>query len=161
MLKCAREATGLWHCVYLGNPNARRDWGHARDYVRAQRLMLQQPEPEDLVIATGQQHSVREFVMHAAGCLGMQIEWRGDGIDETGVDADSGRPIVRVDPRYFRPSEVDSLLGDASKARAKLGWTPEISFAELIAEMVAADVALAARDQLVARGGHKIFRHYE
>jgi GDPmannose 4,6-dehydratase len=157
----ARIRVGLEQCLYLGNLDARRDWGHARDYVRAQWLMLQQPEPEDLVIATGQQHSVREFVMHAAGCLGMQIEWRGDGIDETGVDADSGRAVVRVDPRYFRPSEVDSLLGDASKARAKLGWTPEISFAELIAEMVAADVALAERDQLVARGGHKIFRHYE
>jgi GDPmannose 4,6-dehydratase len=104
---------------------------------------------------------VREFLMHAAGCLGMQIEWRGTGLDETGVDVASGRTVVRVDPRYFRPSEVDSLLGDASKARAKLGWAPEISFAELIAEMVAADVALAERDQLVARGGHKIFRHYE
>jgi GDPmannose 4,6-dehydratase len=99
--------------------------------------------------------------MHAAGCLGMQMEWRGAGLDETAVDADSGRVIIRVDPRYFRPSEVDSLQGDASKARAKLGWTPEISFAELIAEMVAADIALADRDQLVARGGHKVFRHYE
>jgi GDPmannose 4,6-dehydratase len=157
----ARIHVGLEQCLYLGNLDARRDWGHARDYVRAQWLMLQQPEPEDLVIATGQQHSVREFVMHAAGCFGMQIEWRGAGLDETAVDADSGRVIIRVDPRYFRPSEVDSLQGDASKARAKLGWTPEISFAELITEMVAADVALAARDQLVARGGHKIFRHYE
>jgi GDPmannose 4,6-dehydratase len=157
----ARSRVGLEECLYLGNLDARRDWGHARDYVRAQWLMLQQPEPEDLVIATGQQHSVREFVDHAAGCLGMRIEWRGAGLDETGVDADSGRVVIRVDPRYFRPTDVDTLLGDASKARAKLGWRPEISFAEMVAEMVATDVALAERDQLVARDGHKIFRHYE
>jgi GDPmannose 4,6-dehydratase len=157
----ARSRVGLEECLYLGNLNARRDWGHARDYVRAQWLMLQQPEPEDLVIATGQQHSVREFVDHAAGCLGMRIEWRGAGLDETGVDADSGRVVIRVDPRYFRPTDVDTLLGDASKARAKLGWRPEISFAEMVAEMVATDVALAERDQLVVRDGHKIFRHYE
>jgi GDPmannose 4,6-dehydratase len=157
----ARIRAGLEQCLYLGNLDARRDWGHARDYVRAQWLMLQQPEPEDLVIATGQQHSVRDFVDHAAGCLGMRMEWRGAGLDETGVDAGSGRVVIRVDPRYFRPTEVDNLLGDASRARAKLGWSPEISFTELIAEMVAADVALAARDQLVARDGHKIFRHYE
>jgi len=157
----ARIRAGLEQCLYLGNLDARRDWGHARDYVRAQWLMLQQPEPEDLVIATGQQHSVREFAAHAAGCLGMRIEWRGSGLDETGVDADSGKIVIRVDPRYFRPTEVDALVGDASKARAKLGWRPEISFAELIAEMVAADVELAARDQLIARDGHKIFRHYE
>jgi GDPmannose 4,6-dehydratase len=157
----ARSRVGLEECLYLGNLDARRDWGHARDYVRAQWLMLQQPEPEDLVIATGQQHSVREFVDHAAGCLGMRIEWRGAGLDETGVDADSGRVVIRVDPRYFRPTDVETLLGDASKARAKLGWRPEISFAEMVAEMVATDVALAERDQLVVRGGHKIFRHYE
>jgi GDPmannose 4,6-dehydratase len=157
----ARIRIGLEQCLYLGNLDARRDWGHARDYVRAQWLMLQQPEPEDLVIATGQQHSVREFLAHAAGCLGMQIEWHGTGLDETGVDVASGRTVVRVDPRYFRPSEVDSLLGDASRARAKLGWVPEVSFADLIAEMVAADVALAERDQLVVKGGHTILRHYE
>jgi len=157
----ARIQVGLEDCLYLGNLDARRDWGHARDHVKAQWLMLQQVEPEDLVIATGQQHSVREFVDHAAGCLGMRIEWRGAGLDETAVDVESGRIIVRVDPRYFRPSEVDTLLGDASKARAKLGWAPEISFPALVAEMVTADLALAERDQLVARGGHKIFRHYE
>lgn len=157
----ARIRAGLEQCVYLGNLDARRDWGHARDFVRAQWLMLQQPEPEDFVIATGQQHSVREFVDHAAGCLGMRIEWRGVGLDETGADADSGRIVIRVDPRYFRPTEVDNLLGDASKARAKLGWGPEISFAEMVAEMVTADSALAERDQLVARDGHKVFRHYE
>jgi GDPmannose 4,6-dehydratase len=157
----ARIHVGLEQCLYLGNLDARRDWGHARDYVKAQWLMLQQPEPEDLVIATGQQHSVREFVARAAGCLGMQIEWRGAGLEETAVDTSSGKTVIRVDPRYFRPSEVDTLLGDASRARAKLGWNPEISFGELIAEMVAADVALAERDQLAARGGHKVFRHYE
>jgi GDPmannose 4,6-dehydratase len=157
----ARIRAGLEQCLYLGNLDARRDWGHARDYVRAQWLMLQQPEPEDFVIATGQQYSVRDFVDQAGGCLGMRIEWRGAGLDETGVDADSGREVVRVDPRYFRPTEVETLVGDASKARAKLGWAPEISFAELIAEMVAMDVALAERDQLVARDGHTVFRHYE
>jgi GDPmannose 4,6-dehydratase len=157
----ARIRVGLEQCLYLGNLDARRDWGHARDYVRAQWLMLQQDEPEDLVIATGQQHSVREFVAHAAGYLGMRIEWRGAGLDETGIDADSGQIVIRVDPRYFRPTEVQTLLGDASRARAKLGWKPEISFEEMVAEMVAADVALAERDQRIARDGHKIFRHYE
>ena len=157
----ARIRVGLEQCLYLGNLDARRDWGHARDYVRAQWLMLQQDEPEDLVIATGHQHSVREFVAHAAGYLGMRIEWRGAGLDETGIDADSGQIVIRVDPRYFRPTEVQTLLGDASRARAKLGWKPEISFEEMVAEMVAADVALAERDQRIARDGHKIFRHYE
>jgi len=157
----ARIRVGLEQCLYLGNLDARRDWGHARDYVRAQWLMLQQDEPEDLVIATGHQHSVREFVAHAAGYLGMRIEWRGAGLDETGIDADSGQIVIRVDPRYFRPTEVQTLIGDASRARAKLGWKPEISFEEMVAEMVAADVALAERDQRIARDGHKIFRHYE
>jgi GDPmannose 4,6-dehydratase len=157
----ARICAGLEECVYLGNLDAQRDWGHARDFVRAQWLMLQQPEPEDFVIATGQQHSVREFVAQAADCLGMRIEWRGVCLAETGIDANSGRVVIRVDPRYFRPTEVDNLLGDASKARVKLGWQPEISFAEMVAEMVTTDSALAARDQLVARDGHKIFRYYE
>jgi GDPmannose 4,6-dehydratase len=157
----ARICAGLEQCLYLGNLDARRDWGHARDYVRAQWLMLQQPKPEDLVIATGQQHSVRDFVDHAAGCLGMQIRWSGTGLDETGVDAGSGRVVVRIDPRYFRPAEVDTLVGDASKARANLGWCPEVTFEELVAEMVAADVALSRRDQLIARDGHRILRHYE
>jgi GDPmannose 4,6-dehydratase len=157
----ARIRAGLEQCLYLGNLDARRDWGHARDYVRAQWLILQQPEPEDFVIATGEQYSVRDFVERAADCLGIQVEWRGTGLDETGIDAHSGQTIVRVDPRYFRPTEVDTLVGDASKARAKLGWKPEISFTDLVAEMVAADVALAERDQLVARDGHRVFRHYE
>jgi GDPmannose 4,6-dehydratase len=156
-----RIHAGLEQCLYLGNLDARRDWGHARDYVRAQWLMLQQREPEDLVIATGQQHSVRDFVEQAATCIGMRINWQGRGADEVGVDADSSKVVVRVDPRYFRPTEVDNLLGDASKARAKLGWQPEISFAELIAEMMVKDGALAQRDQLVARDGHETYRHYE
>jgi GDPmannose 4,6-dehydratase len=157
----ARIRAGLEQCLYLGNLDARRDWGHARDYVRAQWLILQQPEPEDFVIATGEQYSVRDFVERAADCLGIKVEWRGAGLDETGIDAHSGQTIVRVDPRYFRPTEVDTLVGDASKARAKLGWKPEIPFTDLVAEMVAADVALAERDQLVARDGHRVFRHYE
>lgn len=157
----ARIRAGLEKCLYLGNLDARRDWGHARDYVRAQWLMLQQEEPEDLVIATGIQHSVREFVEQSAGCLGMQIEWRGTGLDETGFDMASGREVVRIDPRYFRPTEVQTLLGDASKARAKLRWAPEITFEEMVAEMVAGDVSIAERDQLVARDGHTILRHYE
>lgn len=157
----ARIRAGLDQCLYLGNLDARRDWGHARDYVRAQWLILQQPEPEDFVIATGEQYSVREFVERAADCLGMHVEWRGAGLEESAIDTRSGQTIVRVDPRYFRPTEVETLVGDASKARAKLGWKPEITFNELVAEMVAADVALAERDQLVATGGHRVFRHYE
>ena len=135
----ARIHVGLEQCLYLGNLDARRDWGHARDYVKAQWLMLQQPEPEDLVIATGLQHSVREFVVRAAGCLGMQIEWRGAGLEETAVDTSSGKTVIRVDPRYFRPSEVDTLLGDASRARAKLGWKSQVCFEDLVREMVEQD----------------------
>src|SRR5690242_679954 len=118
----ARIQQQLDSCLYLGNLDSLRDWGHARDYVRAQWLMLQQPEPEDFVIATGEQHSVREFVTRAASRLGMKIEWRGSGLDEQGLDTQSGRVIVKIDPRYFRPTEVDTLLGDATKARSKLGW---------------------------------------
>lgn len=157
----ARISAGLQDILHLGNLDARRDWGHARDYVRAQWLMLQQPVAEDFVIATGKQHSVRDFVMEAARHVGMEIRWRGKGASETGIDSRSGREIVRVDPRYFRPTEVDSLLGDASKARQKLGWEPETGFAQLVAEMMQADVALARRDSLVAREGYKVFRHHE
>jgi len=131
----ARIHEGLETRLYLGNLDARRDWGHARDYVRAQWLMLQQPEPDDFVIATGEQHSVREFVARAASELGMTIEWRGRGADEQGTDTATGRTIVEIDPRYYRPTEVDALLGDASKARSKLGWRPQISFDELVKEM--------------------------
>jgi GDPmannose 4,6-dehydratase len=157
----SRIHVGLETRLYLGNLDSRRDWGHARDYVRAQWLMLQQPEPEDFVIASGEQHSVREFVARAAAELGMSIEWRGVGVDEQGVDTSSGRTIVEVDPRYHRPTEVDTLLGDASKARSKLGWQPEIGFAELVKEMVAADLVLARRDAAVAREGFRTYRHRE
>jgi|SRR5438105_11570983 len=157
----ARIHEGLETRLYLGNLDARRDWGHARDYVRAQWLMLQQPEPDDFVIATGEQHSVREFVARAASELGMTIEWRGRGADEQGTDTATGRTIVEIDPRYYRPTEVDALLGDASKARSKLGWRPQISFDELVKEMVAADLVMARRDAAVAREGFRTYRYRE
>jgi GDPmannose 4,6-dehydratase len=153
----ARIRAGLDDCLYLGNLDARRDWGHARDFVRAQWLMLQQKSPEDYVIATGQQHSVREFVTLSAGLLGLDLEWRGSGLDEHAVDRVSGKAVVRVDPRYFRPTEVDTLLGDASKARRQLAWQPEIGFEALVREMVEADRKLAERDALVAREGFSVY----
>jgi GDPmannose 4,6-dehydratase len=149
-----RIVEGLQSCLYLGNLDARRDWGHARDYVNAQWLMLQQEEPQDLVIATGQQHSVREFVEKAGAHLGMRIEWRQRGEDEIGFDARSGRTVVRIDPRYFRPAEVETLLGDASRAHRVLNWSPTVSFEALVHEMVTSDLALARRDALVAREGY-------
>ncbi len=151
----ARVQEALQSCIYLGNLDARRDWGHARDYVRAQWLMLQQAEPQDFVIATGQQHSVREFVEKAGALLGMRIEWRNRGEDEIGFDAKSGRTVVRIDPRYFRPAEVDTLLGDASRAHRVLDWTPSVSFDELVHEMIMDDVQLARRDALVMREGYR------
>jgi GDPmannose 4,6-dehydratase len=157
----ARIQVGLEQVLHLGNLEARRDWGHARDYVRAQWLMLQQPQPEDFVVATGVQHSVRDFVDQAARPLGMDLEWRGRGLEEVGVDRRSGRTLVRVDPRYFRPAEVDALLGDASSIRSKLGWQPEITFEELVAEMVAADLELAKRDALIAKEGYKVYPRRE
>jgi GDPmannose 4,6-dehydratase len=157
----ARVHVGLDQCLYLGNLNARRDWGHARDFVRAQWLMLQQDQPDDFVIATGEQHSVREFCQCAADLLGMRLEWRGNGVDECGIDARTGRTVVKVDARYFRPSEVDALLGDATKARQRLGWEPEVSFARLVEEMVTEDTARARRDALVEREGFKTYRYHE
>ena len=157
----ARIRAGLEDCLYLGNLDALRDWGHARDYVRAQWLMLQQDEPEDYVIASGQQHSVRTFVSLAARLLGIELQWRGAGSDERAVDAASGRTVVRVDPRYFRPTEVGALLGDPTKAREQLGWTAEIGFEELVREMVDADRRLAERDALVAREGFSVFKPHE
>lgn len=151
-----RIHVGLDDCLYLGNLDARRDWGHARDYVEAQWLILQQPEPDDFVIATGRQHTVRECVALAGSRLGMRIEFRGRGLDEVGVDAKSGRTVVRVDPRYFRPAEVETLLGDAQKARTQLGWQPRISFERLIDEMVDQDLALAERDSALRRQGYRI-----
>jgi GDPmannose 4,6-dehydratase len=157
----ARIKAGLDETLYLGNINALRDWGHAKDYVQAQWLMLQQQQAQDYVIATGHQHSVRHFVEAAAHQLGMNIEWRGKGVEECGVDTVTGNTIVRIDPRYFRPTEVETLLGDASKARAELGWRPEVSFETLVEEMVREDLALAERDALVAREGYPSFKHHE
>jgi GDPmannose 4,6-dehydratase len=156
-----RISVGLQEALHLGNLDSRRDWGHARDYVRAQWLMLQQDEAEDFVIATGKQFSVRDFVVAAGRHLGMRIEWRGEGVDEVGVDVATGRDVVRVDPRYFRPTEVDTLLGDPAKAQAKLGWRAEIGFAELVAEMVKEDLESAKRDAMVARQGYKVYSRHE
>lgn len=152
----SRIRLGFGECLYLGNLDARRDWGHARDYVRMQWLMLQQDEPEDYVIATGEQHSVREFVERSARELGMEIQWRGSGVEEKGYDSATGRCIVAIDPRYYRPTEVDSLLGDASKARKKLGWTPQISFDDMIKEMVQHDLSEAKRVDLCRKSGFEI-----
>jgi GDPmannose 4,6-dehydratase len=149
----ARIKLGIQNCLYLGNLDAKRDWGHARDYVEMQWLMLQQEQPDDFVIATGVQYSVRDFV--DAGCkeLGIAIRWEGGGEEEKGYD-DSDKCIVAVDPRYFRPSEVETLLGDASKAYAKLGWKPKTSFHELVSEMIREDLKAAERDELVKRHGY-------
>ena len=157
----ARIHHGLDDCLYLGNVDSLRDWGHARDYIEAQWLMLQQDQAEDFVIATGEQHSVREFVQLAGAQLGMQLEWRGKGVDEVAIDLRDGRTIVRIDPRYFRPTEVETLLGDPSKAKQKLGWQPRISFAQLVREMVDSDEQIARRDSIVSKEGFKVYRHHE
>ena len=156
-----RVREGLESTLYLGNLDSLRDWGHARDYVRAQWLMLQQPVPEDFVIASGIQHSVREFVTRAATCLGMRLDWRGTGLDEQGVNTQTGRVVVRIDPRYFRPTEVDSLLGDSTKAHTKLGWRAEIPFDTLVEEMVQSDLEIARRDAVILREGFKTYRYHE
>lgn len=159
----------------MGNLDSLRDWGHARDYVEMQWLMLQQTQPQDYVIATGEQHSVREFITRACALLGIDIEWRGSGVDEVAVvtanralsEADAalgpkpGTVIVRVDPRYFRPTEVDTLLGDPTKAREQLGWVPRTSFAELVDEMVSSDFELAKKDRVIEQAGYRSFRYYE
>jgi len=170
----ARIKLGLQDCLYLGNMDAKRDWGHAKDYVEMQWLMLQQEKPEDFVIATGVQYSVRDFVNAAAKELGMHIRWEGQGVEEKGYwtnnafiarsDAtrqSSFQPVVQVDPRYFRPTEVETLLGDPAKAKAKLGWTPKISFDELVAEMVREDLKSAERDELVKKHGYKAMDYHE
>jgi GDPmannose 4,6-dehydratase len=149
----ARIKLGLQECLYLGNLDARRDWGHARDYVEAQWLMLQQEKPEDFVIASGEQHSVRDFVNAAAAEIGMALSWQGKGVDEHAIDA-KGRTVVRIDPRYFRPAEVETLLGDPTKAREKLGWKARVTFKELVSEMMVADMTEAERDELVKRHGY-------
>mgnify|MGYP001328567996 CR=1 FL=1 len=184
----ARIKLGLQDCLYLGNLDAKRDWGHAKDYIEMQWLMLQQDQPEDFVIATGVQYSVRDFVNAAAKELGMQIRWEGQGVEEKGylvrdtrhktqesrkpqdatslescnLNLESGdRPIVAVDPRYFRPTEVETLLGDPSKAKQKLGWTPKIGFDELVAEMVREDLKAAERDELIKKHGYKAMDYHE
>jgi GDPmannose 4,6-dehydratase len=151
---------GLQDCLYLGNLSAKRDWGHARDYIEMQWLMLQQDKPEDFVIATGVQYSVREFIDAAANELGISVTWSGHGLDEVGVDV-GGKVIVRVDPRYFRPTEVETLLGDPSKAKAKLGWTPKTTFKELVAEMAQADLEHAQKDELMKQHGYRVLRGNE
>ena len=170
----ARIALGLQDCLYMGNLAALRDWGHARDYVHMQWLMLQQEVAEDFVVATGQQHSVRELVQRAASELGIGLEFRGSGVDETGVVTAVGKTrgelrarckagdvIVRVDPRYFRPTEVETLLGNPAKAKARLGWEPTIGFAEMVSEMVESDYTSAKRDSLVKLAGFQAYDHHE
>ena len=156
----ARIKLGLQDCVYLGNLSSLRDWGHARDYVEAQWLMLQQDTAEDFVIATGVQYSVRQFVEIAAAELGIQIAWQGAGVGETGIDQ-HGNTLVRVDPRYFRPTEVETLLGDATRAKVKLGWTPKTTFNELVTEMVREDLKGAERDDLIKQHGFTAYEHHE
>jgi GDPmannose 4,6-dehydratase len=137
---------GLQEKLYIGNLEARRDWGHARDYVKGMWLMLQQDEPDDYVLATGENHSIREFIERAFAEVGRSIEWSGSGIDEIGRDGKTGAPLVSIDARYFRPTEVEQLIGDPSKARQKLGWRHEVGFEELVKEMVAADLEAVKRD---------------
>jgi len=174
----ARIKLGLQDCLYLGNLNAKRDWGHARDYVEMQWLMLQQEHPEDFTIATGTQYSVRDFVNIATKELGMEIQWQGEGSNEIGLLVrDSGLPtmldsqrlvankpvqaIIRVDPRYYRPTEVENLLGDSTKAREKLGWIPKTTFEQLVVEMVREDIKIAERDELIKRHGYKVMDYHE
>ena len=156
----SRIKLGLQSCLYLGNIDALRDWGHAKDYVEMQWLMLQQEQAEDFVIATGVQYSVRQFVEIAAGELGISITWKGKGVEEKGYD-EKGNCIVQVDPRYFRPTEVETLLGDPTKAKQKLGWTPKITFHELVSEMVREDLKSAERDELVKKHGYATYDYHE
>ncbi len=166
----ARISIGRQSTLYLGNLDAKRDWGHAKDFVEAQWLILQQPEPDDFVIATGQQKSVREFVEIAALELGITINWEGAGVDEIGriasnansdATAGDGEAIIRIDPRYFRPTEVDALLGDPTKAKQQLGWEPKITFEKMVQEMVQQDLTLAKRDALIAKEGYSTFNYHE
>ena len=177
----ARILLGLSSCLYLGNMNAKRDWGHARDYVEMQWLMLQQEQPDDFVIATGRQFSVRDFVNAAAAELGLRLDWQGEGLEETAtvmaIDADKtaeaaqgktltirvnkGDTIVRVDPRYFRPTEVETLLGNPAKAKEKLGWKPRTTFEAMVQEMARYDLELALRDAVVEDAGFTCFKHEE
>lgn len=157
----ARIKLGLQQQLYLGSLDVKRDWGHARDYVEAMWLMLQQDRADDYVVASGEQYSVRDFIQRAASCLDMELRWCGTGTQEHALDAASGETVIRIDPRYFRPTEVESLLGDATKARARLGWQPKTSFDELVAEMVAADLNEAERDATLHGHGYSILRRHE
>jgi len=157
----ARIKLGLQDNLFLGNMDAKRDWGHAKDYVEMQWLMLQQDKPEDFTISTGVQYSVRDFVNIAAKELDIELNWDGCGVDETGTDVATGKIIIRVDPRYFRPTEVETLLGDSTKAREKLGWTPKISFKELVKEMVICDLNDAKKDDLCNKEGFSTYNHQE
>ena len=157
----ARIKLGLQDKLYLGNLDSKRDWGHAKDYVRMQWLMLQQDEPEDFCISTGVQYSVRDFVNAAFKEVGISVHWEGSGIDEKGMEEGSGKLLVEVDPRYFRPTEVETLLGDSSKARETLGWTPEITLGDMVSEMVREDLKIAERDELCKREGFQVFDYNE
>ncbi|MDX2439628.1 MAG: GDP-mannose 4,6-dehydratase [Desulfobacterales bacterium] len=157
----ARIKLDLQECLYIGNLDAKRDWGHAADYVEMQWLMLQQQEPEDFVIATGKQHSVKDVIETSARQLGISIHWEGKGVEEKGINEENNKTIVAVDAGYFRPTEVDNLLGDASKAKEKLGWEPRISFQQLISEMVAEDMKEAQKDNLCRQEGYKTYDHFE
>jgi len=157
----ARIKLGLQDKLFLGNLSAKRDWGHAKDYVEMQWLMLQQDEPEDFVIATGVQYSVRDFVNKAANAVGVEMEWKGEGVDEKGYDKATGKCIVEVDPRYFRPTEVETLLGDPTKAKEKLGWVPKITLEEMVTEMVEHDLMIAKRDALCEKEGFRTNRYFE
>ena len=157
----ARIKLGLQEKIYLGNINSKRDWGHAKDYVEAQWLILQQDKPEDFVIATGEQHSVKEFLEAAFQEVGIQVRWEGAGIAEKGYDKISGKVLVEVDSRYFRPTEVETLLGDPTKAKTKLGWRPKVAFPELVSEMVREDLKESERDQLCKKEGFQVMNHHE
>jgi GDPmannose 4,6-dehydratase len=156
-----RIKLGLQECLYLGNIDAKRDWGHAKDYVEMQWLMLQQEKPEDFTISTGEQHSVREFIEIAAKEINIDIKWKGKGVDEVGIDMKSEKIIVRIDKRYFRPTEVETLLGDSTKAKNKLNWKPKISFQDLIKEMMMVDLEEAKKDKLCEDEGFNVFNYHE
>jgi GDPmannose 4,6-dehydratase len=157
----ARIREGMQDKLYIGNLESLRDWGHARDFVEAMWLILQQDQPDDFVIATGKQYSVRQFIEAASGELDFDIEWKGAGVDEVGIDRNSGQEIIAVDPRYFRPTEVETLLGDPSKAKNVLGWEAKTHFEELVTEMVAADHEAAKRDALIREAGYQTFDYHE
>jgi GDPmannose 4,6-dehydratase len=157
----ARIKLGLQDKLHLGNIDALRDWGHAKDFVEMQWLMLQQEEPDDFVISTGVQYSVRDFVNLAAKEIGINLKWEGSGTEENGIDVDSNKIIISIDPRYFRPAEVETLLGDSSKAKNKLGWTPKISFQELVKEMSDSDLEEAKKDYLLKKEGFSTFSYLE